>query len=129
MPKLPYALFSIRGKIVVITGGTGKLGTQYVQVCRQAGARVVSLDLRRASRSAATLQVEADVTDRRSIEQALATVKARLGIADVLVNNAGVDTPPADSGAGRVPFERFPVDEWDRVLDVNLKGTFLCSQV
>jgi NAD(P)-dependent dehydrogenase (short-subunit alcohol dehydrogenase family) len=70
-----------------------------------------------------------DVTDRDSIERATDEVVAAWGVPHLLVNNAGIDAPP-DAPADEVgPFESYPEEAFDRVMDVNVKGTLLCCQV
>ena len=70
-----------------------------------------------------------DVTDRASIEAAPQAVVAEWGSPHLLVNNAALDAPP-DAPAEEVgPFETYPEASFDQVMDVNVKGTFLCCQV
>jgi NAD(P)-dependent dehydrogenase (short-subunit alcohol dehydrogenase family) len=70
-----------------------------------------------------------DVTDRASVEAAAERVVSELGVPHLLVNNAALDSPP-DAPAEEVgPFETYPESSFDRVMDVNVKGTFLCCQV
>jgi NAD(P)-dependent dehydrogenase (short-subunit alcohol dehydrogenase family) len=70
-----------------------------------------------------------DVTDRSSIEAAAREVEAEWGAPHVLVNNAGLDSPP-DAPAEEVgPFEDYPEASFDAVMDVNVKGTLFCCQV
>ncbi len=114
----------------MVTGASGLLGRLFVRHLAKAGARVAALDLQRSdSNNKKIWPVSADVTSSSSLRKALASVVERWGVPDVLINNAGVDTPPTHPTAGRVSFEEFPVAEWDRVLDVNLKGIFLTCQV
>jgi NAD(P)-dependent dehydrogenase (short-subunit alcohol dehydrogenase family) len=69
-----------------------------------------------------------DVTDRAAIEDALRSIEAEWGVPHLLVNNAGLDSPP-DAPAEEVgPFETYPEASFDAVLDVNVKGAFLCCQ-
>ena len=71
---------------------------------------------------------EVDVTDRASIEEAARSVEAEWGVPHLLLNNAGLDSPP-DAPAEEVgPFEDYPEESFDAVMDVNVKGAFLCSQ-
>ena len=72
---------------------------------------------------------EVDVTDRDAIERATAEVSAEWGVPHLLVNNAGIDAPPSAPAAEVGPFESYPEDAFDRVMDVNVKGTLLCCQV
>jgi len=96
--------------VALVTGGAGGFGTAIAQRLREDGLEVVAADL-----------PELDVSDHGSVDEFVARVLHRHGRLDVLVNNAGVAGPTA-------PVEEYPVDEWRRVLDVNLTGTFLCTR-
>ena len=131
-------LFSVSGKIVIVTGGLGQLGRQFAQTLAERGARVVVMDRRIPAEAAqnafpethaSILFIEADVTNRASLEQALATIKSKWGPPEILVNNAGLDSPPSAPPAETGPFEDYPESSWDMVMAVNLKGVFLCCQV
>lgn len=129
--------FDITGRIVVVTGGCGKLGRDYVSGFLALGARVVSLDIPESRDTACpdpahagSYQfVAANVTSRTSLESALESIRETWGVPDVLINNAGLDSPPGAPAGENGPFEDYPEESWDRVLDVNLKGVFLCCQV
>lgn len=132
------SLFSVIGRVAVITGGLGQLGSQYAAALAHRGANVVVLDQRidlklAASRFGAVASkmhfLEADVTSRASIEKALANIMAKLGPPDVLVNNAALDSPPNAPAEETGPFETYPESSWDKVMDVNVKGVFLCCQI
>lgn len=131
--------FSLDNHIAVVTGACGKLGPIWVEALVDAGARVAALELPGAPASAAYRALEqragsriqrfdCDITDRGSIENAAAEIGSRLGQPTVLVNNAGVDQPP-DSGGNRSRIEDLPIDQFRRMLDVNLMGTFQVTQV
>jgi NAD(P)-dependent dehydrogenase (short-subunit alcohol dehydrogenase family) len=70
-----------------------------------------------------------DVTKRASIERALYEVNQRWGTPHALVNNAALDSPPNAPAEENGPFEDYPESSWDKVMQVNVKGVFLCSQV
>jgi NAD(P)-dependent dehydrogenase (short-subunit alcohol dehydrogenase family) len=74
------------------------------------------------------LFVQADVTQRRSIEAGLGQVERAWGIPHALINNAALDAPPNASTGDNGPFERYTEGAWDRVMQVNVKGVFLCCQ-
>jgi 2-dehydro-3-deoxy-L-rhamnonate dehydrogenase (NAD+) len=93
-------------RVAIVTGAAGGFGTAIAERLREDGFDVVGGDL-----------PELDVTDDASV----AAFVTRVGRVDVLVNNAGVAGLTA-------PVEEYPVDEWRRVLDVNLTGTFLCTR-
>jgi NAD(P)-dependent dehydrogenase (short-subunit alcohol dehydrogenase family) len=131
--------FSLEHHIAVVTGACGKLGPIWIEALVDAGARVAALELPGAPASAAYCALEqransrvqrfdCDITNRASVESAAAAVDARLGAVTVLVNNAGVDQPP-DSGGNRSRIEDLPIEQFRRMLDVNLMGTFQVTQV
>lgn len=132
--------FDLGNEVVVVTGGLGQLGQQFTRALAQAGARVAVLD-RRAEpaqvesafgplvREGKVLFLEGDVTDRASLERALDELVARWGAPSGLINNAGLDSPPGAPASENGPFEEYSEESWDRVMDVNLKGVFLCCQV
>lgn len=127
-------LFDLTGRVAVVTGGLGRLGTQFGRVLMERGARVAVLDSGELLNAAPTstdtcVVIAADVTDRASLEAALALIKRRWDTPHVLVNAAAIDSPPDAPAAENGPFENYPEASWDRVIDVNLKGVFLCCQV
>jgi NAD(P)-dependent dehydrogenase (short-subunit alcohol dehydrogenase family) len=121
-------LFDLNGKHVLVTGASSGLGRHFAQVLAAARA-VVSLGARRAEALAETVAkvgsdrahgLVMDVSDARSIEQALDGAEARFGSINVVVNNAGVTATRA----------ALDLDEatWDQVIDTNLKGVWLTAQ-
>jgi NAD(P)-dependent dehydrogenase (short-subunit alcohol dehydrogenase family) len=131
--------FSLENHIAVVTGACGKLGPIWIEALVDAGARVAALELPGAPASPSYRAVEeragssiqrfdCDITNRGSVESAAAAVEAQLGKPTVLVNNAGVDQPP-DSGGNRSRIDDLPIDQFRRMLDVNLMGTFQVTQV
>ncbi|MDP6280033.1 MAG: SDR family oxidoreductase, partial [Nitrospinota bacterium] len=73
--------------------------------------------------------LEADVTDRGSLEAALGSVEGEWGIPDGLINNAALDSPPDAPIEENGPFETYPEASWDKVMSVNVKGVFQACQV
>lgn len=130
-------LFALDGKVAVVTGGLGQLGTQFARTFRERGARVAILDLAPPDAPAAqaaaaldrTLYVQADVLSRASLEAALVGIVQVWEAPHVLVNNAALDAPPDASAAENGPFEHYPEASFDQVMDVNVKGIFLACQV
>ena len=133
----PDPLFDWSGRVVAVTGAAGQLGSGYAGAFAARGARVAMLDLRGSAASDALLRAHpdcvlfqpTDVTDRGSLVAALDAVEAHFGTPDALVNNAAIDSPPSAPAEENGPFETYPEESWDRVLDVNLKGVFLSCQV
>lgn len=130
-------LFDIGGEIVVITGVSGQLGSEYARSFLKRGARVAGLDLRISPASDELLSafpgtfmfVESNITSKTSIHEALHRIVNGFGTPTVLVNNAAIDSPPSAPIEENGRFEDYPESSWDNVIDVNLKGTYLCCQV
>jgi NAD(P)-dependent dehydrogenase (short-subunit alcohol dehydrogenase family) len=123
------SLFDLSGRVAVVTGGMGQLGSVYAAGLAERGMQVAVFDVAAGETAPGVRAYEVDVTDRRSIEDAERAVESELGVPHVLVNNAGLDSPP-DAPAEEVgPFESYPEESFDAVMDVNVKGAFLCCQV
>jgi NAD(P)-dependent dehydrogenase (short-subunit alcohol dehydrogenase family) len=133
-------IFSVENKVVVVTGGCGQLGWQFARTLIERGARVAAFDLDPTKRRTADLDqaglnggslmtVAVDVTRRDSIEAGLARVNAIWGTPDALINNAALDSPPNAPAEENGPFESYPDSSWDKVMEVNAKGVFLCCQI
>ena len=123
-------MFSLDGKVALITGGNGGIGLGMAQGLARAGARVV-IAARNAQKSAeavASLQalgsdsfaLEADVTNEASVAALFAQVAERCGRLDILVNNAGTTV--------RKPVDQLALAEWNQVMDTNLTSAFLCCR-
>ncbi|MGQ9926897.1 MAG: SDR family oxidoreductase [Chloroflexaceae bacterium] len=134
----PDPLFSIAGRVAVVTGGLGQLGRQFSGALAARGAHVAILDQHQNEALVAArfgglpgrvISLEADLTHRPQIEAALARVEAELGTPHILINNAALDSPPDAPAAENGPFEHYPEESWDRVMEVNVKGVFLTCQV
>ena len=122
-------LFDLSGRVAVVTGGVGQLGSVYTAGLAERGMNVAVFDVVAADLPEGVLAYEVDVTDRSAIEGALQAIEAEWGVPHLLVNNAGLDSPP-DAPAEEVgPFESYPEESFDAVMDVNVKGAFLTSQV
>ncbi len=115
-------LFSLDGRVAIVTGGAGQLGAEIVRGLEERGARVAVFDL-------AADEFRVDVTDRAAIEQATNRVVAEWGEPAILVNAAALDSPPDAPPEEVGPLETYPEASFDRVMDVNVKGTFLSCQV
>lgn len=107
--------------VAIVTGGAGGLGAAYARGLSEAGWDVVVADV--AETDGGDLFVRTDVADAASTEALAATTLARFGRIDALVNNAAVY-----SSIVKRPFEEIPVDEWDEVFRVNVRGAWLCAR-
>ena len=121
--------FDIRDQIVILTGGLGLLGKQFCDALVARGARVAIFDRRAEPAQPRRLAFEVDVTDRDSIVRGLREVEAAWGAPHALINAAAIDAPPNAPATENGPFETYPVESFDRVMDVNVKGVALCCQV
>jgi NAD(P)-dependent dehydrogenase (short-subunit alcohol dehydrogenase family) len=110
----------LEGKVCVITGAASGIGAESARLFAEEGARVVGVDV--TPRAEGELGIEADVTDEEQVRDMFARTKAEMGRIDVLFNNAGIN-PNDDSSVLETP-----LDAWQRVQDVNLRGVFLCCK-
>lgn len=130
-------LFSIEDHVIVVTGGAGMLGRQFAKTLLARGAKVAVFDATDVDEararfdgqgSNAALRFEqVDVADQGSIGAALARTQEVWGTPRGLVNAAAIDAPPDSPATG--PFETYPVDLFDRIMAVNVKGVMLCCQL
>lgn len=133
-------MFDLSGRVAVITGGAGLLGREFSGTLAQAGASVVVADIddRRGEEVASGLRqtgltavfAPVDVTQKSSIAAMVDSTLRNWRRVDILVNCAALDPKvetdrPADL---LYTFEDFPLETWNRALEVNLTGLFLCSQ-
>ena len=126
-------LFDLSGKVAVITGGAGSIGMAYGRALGEAGASVVLADVDEGAAAKAADAVKADgfaavgvavdVRDLASAQAMARTAVDAFGGIDILVNNAAIMRDLPQYGLSNMP-----VDEWDRVMDVNLRGPLLCTQ-
>ena len=122
-------LFDLSGRVAVVTGGMGQLGRVYAAGLAERGMRVAAFDIASGDAAEGVRAIEVDVTDRAAIEEALRGIETEWETPHVLINNAGLDSPP-DAPAEEVgPFEDYPEASFDAVMDVNVKGALLCCQV
>jgi 3-oxoacyl-[acyl-carrier protein] reductase len=120
----------LAGKVSIITGAAQGIGLATALKFAQEGATVVVCDIRQAGVDAAVAQCQAagaqaagfvlDVTQREMVDAVVAQVKERFGRIDVLVNNAGITQDAR--------LQKMTLEQFDRVIDVNLRGVFHCAQ-
>ena len=123
-------LFDLTGRVAIITGGSIGLGRQMAEAMAEVGANLV-LCARKKDRcedaahdmeklGVRALALACDVKDQASVEQLVAATVSEFGRVDILINNAGISW-----GA---PTESMTLADWNKVLETNLTGTFLCAQ-
>jgi NAD(P)-dependent dehydrogenase (short-subunit alcohol dehydrogenase family) len=130
-------LFSLDGRVAVVTGAVGLLGKNHCRALRGAGAKVAVVDLdERACQGLAielgggAIGVGTDITRPESVAALKDRLLGAFGRIDILVNNAAIndmfESPKASLELSK--FENYPVELWQRSIDVNVTGTFLCCQ-
>jgi len=130
MTRTVQQLFDLSGQAALVTGGSRGLGLQMAQALGEAGARVLLVARKRdeLDEAAQRLQAQgieaqwivADCAQQTDLQRLGAEALQRLGAVDVLVNNAGA--------AWGAPAEEHPVEAWDKVMNLNVRGYFLLSQ-
>lgn len=123
-------LFSLQGKASIVTGGSMGVGYMIAEALAEAGSNLIicSRNFSRCEQAAAELRklgtdvapISADVTDPEQIESMVSEAHKRFGHIDILVNNAGI--------AWAAPPEKMTLVDWNKVMNVNLTGAFVCSQ-
>lgn len=131
-------LFSLKDKVAIVTGSLGLIGKEHCRALADAGANVVVSDLDEdrcrefaLTLTPAALGAGADVSDAVSVGSLLKKTLDRFGRIDILLNNAAVNEKFEDPllASEMSQFEYFPLDQWKKMMDVNVTGVFLCSQI
>ncbi|MBI1937449.1 MAG: SDR family oxidoreductase [Ignavibacteriales bacterium] len=131
-------LFSLKNKTAIVTGALGLIGKEHCRALSEAGANIVAADIDelKCVEFVKTLETESigavlDVTNPDSIKKLRDHVLEKFGHIDILVNNAAIndmfENPKAASEQSK--FENYPLELWQKSIDVNLTGVFLCSQI
>jgi len=134
--------FDLTGRVAVVTGGVGLLGTEFCRTLAEAGAAVVVVDLNASASQAVAdsltksgfkaLAVPTDITQPEAVNALVEKTLSTFGRLDILVNSAALDPKfdPEAVSKGITPgaFEDYPLDLWNSALNVNLTGMFLMTQ-
>ena len=133
--------FDIKDNVIIITGGSGKLGSIYSKYLLDRGAYIFCFDIignqkakgkfGKDPQNPKLAYLEVDITEKSSISLGLQNI-IKDGLTPTgLINNAALDSSPDINNNSKEtgPFETYPVESWENVLNVNLTGTFLVSQI
>ena len=123
-------------KVVFLTGAAGLLGTQYATALSSVGANVVLADINynkckkiekelKEKNNVSPFSIKMDISNKKSIDNAIAKVMKKFSKIDVLVNNAVF---PETQKERSIQFEKFPLELWNKIFAVNVTGVFLCNQ-
>lgn len=135
MDKLPNSisdLFSLKGKVAVITGGGGHLCSAMAKGFAMAGASIAIIDMReekalkvankiKSNYDVNAIPIQADVTDEASLKDALGQIIKEFSTLDILINGAGKNSPK--------PFLDISLEEWNEVMDSQITGTMLGCKI
>ena len=130
-------IFNLKNKVVVLTGSSGRLGSEYAHILSQAGANIVLIDINsklnkrlekliQKKYHTKTLALTVDISKSEEINKMVKNILKIYGHIDILINNAFYN--PNQSKSSAAGFEKFPIELWNDVLKVNLTGVFLCCQ-
>ncbi len=117
-------LFSLKGRVAIITGGDGRLGIEHAKALSAAGAKVYSFDTARSDTLAKiATHIDVDITSPEDIARAVAQIVKEERRIDILINNAVIDPPlPKDDEAGWEDYPAFPKAQWEKEIAVGLSG-------
>lgn len=131
-------LFSLNGKVSIVTGALGLIGKEHCRALSEAGSSVVVADLdgkgcmefaKKLGND--SIGVSLDVTTKESIIKVNEQVISKYGKIDVLINNAAINDMFENPAMAleKSKFENYPLEMWQKSMDVNVTGAFLCSQI
>jgi NAD(P)-dependent dehydrogenase (short-subunit alcohol dehydrogenase family) len=125
-----YDIFDIKGRRALVTGAGRGIGKVLALTLAEAGCHVALFGLHKDNlelvageirqHGVKALVLEGDVSQKSDVDRAFATTKSDFGGLEICVNNAGISM--------QTPVEEMPEADWDRIMDINMKGVFLCSQ-
>lgn len=110
----------MKNKTVLVTGGASGIGREIAKSYAQSNATVIVADIQPTHEDFSFTYLHCDVSNPQSIEKLFASIQENFGKLDILINNAGISK--------FTPFEEMTIENWDRVINTNLRSVFLCSK-
>ena len=129
---------NLRDRVIVITGCAGQIGHALCQHFAKMGCRVVGMDIAQvgtkfensfAQSQHQPINIQADITDQQSVEDALAEIKQKIGMPQGLIHAAAMDSSPDASSSQNGPLETLNIEDFKRVIDVNVTGSMIVAKV
>ncbi|PQV49971.1 SDR family NAD(P)-dependent oxidoreductase [Paraburkholderia sp. BL21I4N1] len=127
----PHQLFDMSGKVAAITGGARGIGAQTARTLAAAGSAIAVLDVLTEAGEQLVAEIneaggkaafwKMDVTQENDVQRVFGEIAARFGRLDALVNNAGIE-------GANLPTHEMTLQQWQKVIDVNVTGVFLCTK-
>jgi NAD(P)-dependent dehydrogenase (short-subunit alcohol dehydrogenase family) len=132
-------IFDLKDRVIVLTGSAGLLGSQYAQILSDAGANLVLVDTNVTKNQALKKQInenfqtdpiclDVDITSKNQVKKMVSSIKKEFGKIDGLINNAFLNHAKSQSKNGANSFETFPIEIWNKAMELNLTGVLLCCQ-
>jgi NAD(P)-dependent dehydrogenase (short-subunit alcohol dehydrogenase family) len=125
-----YDIFDIKGRKAIVTGAGKGIGKVLAIALAEAGCDVALLGLHKENLSEVadeinkfgqkSIVIQGDVSKKEDVKKAFTRIAKEFGRLDICVNNAGISM--------QKPIEEMPEEDWNRIIDINMKGVFLCSQ-
>ncbi len=126
--------FNLKNKVSIVTGCNGLLGSFHCEALKNAEATVIGIDIDKEchkKNSSVTRYFSGDVTDKESLKSINKKILKEFSKIDILVNNAAINdmVENNENDIDLSKFENFPLDLWQKGIDVNITGVFLCCQI
>lgn len=130
-------LFGLNNKVALVTGGMGRLGTEFTEAFLMAGGRVAIFDVKKKPNEKLAFLaekypiffLEVDIRKEEEVKIALEKVIKEWDVPTILLNNAGFRSSPGAFLKGGVPFEDYPMEVWEEVFTVNITAAAICSKL
>lgn len=132
-------IFNLKGRTIILTGSAGLLGTEYAHILSEAGANLILVDIQetknkklekilRQKYGTNPMAVSTDITNESQVHNLKKTIIAKYGRIDGLINNAFFNHAVKQSKTGPTPIESFPLEIWNKSMEINLTAVFLCCK-